>query len=89
MRTKVNTSKSGGSILAEITEGFSTYKVAVPMPLALNFFLDGLIASLGTLTEKKEVQERVASKQGQKAEIQEKLKLAIRLYEDFLGKTGR
>ena len=89
MKTKVTTSKNGYSVLAEFNESFCTYKVAVPMPLALNFFLDGLLSSLGSLTEKKELQEKVSSKQGQKAEIQEKLRHAIKLYEAFLGKNGR
>ena len=89
MRTKINISKNGHSILTEFTEGFSTYKVAVPMPLALNYFMEGLIASLSTLSENKEVQAKVSSKQGQKAEIQEKLRHAIKLYESFLEKSGR
>ncbi len=89
MKTTVNSSKTGHAILAEFKEGFSTYKIAIPMSHAVSFFLEGLLISLGALTQKKSLQVQVSSKQGQKAEIQEKLRHVIHLYDQFLNDSGR
>lgn len=89
MITKIHESKKGTSLILEFQEGFSTYKIVIPMPYAVEFFLDGLLSSLALLCQKKDVQEKMESKEGKKAELQEKLRKAIGLYEEYLHQTGR
>ena len=89
MKTKINQSKSGNALLVTFHEGFSTYTITVPMPYAIQFFAEGLITSLETLTQNDEVQIKLGSAQGQKAQVQEFLRKAVLLYDEFLSKRGR
>jgi hypothetical protein len=73
MKTKVNPSTKGKSLLVTFHEGF----------------VDGLTSALGLLTQKNELQEKLSETEGQKAEIQEGLRQAVSLFEQFLDKTGR
>ena len=89
MKTKINPSQQGNSILVTFHEGFSTYTIVVPMPYSVKFFVDGLIASLSLLGQKNELQKKLSEAEGQKAEIQEGIRRAVSLYEKILDKTGR
>lgn len=89
MKTKINQSKSGNALLVTFHEGFSTYTVTVPMPYAVQFFVDGLVTSLETLRQNNEVQNKLEATQGQKAQIQEYLRRAVLLYDEFLPKRRR
>lgn len=89
LRTAVRPSKKGTSLLVDMIEGFSTYKVVIPMPYAIDFFLEGLVESLALLNQHKENGSKLAARVGQKAEIQDRLAQAIQLYEQFLSKSGR
>ncbi|MGY5854072.1 MAG: hypothetical protein RTU92_10930 [Candidatus Thorarchaeota archaeon] len=89
MKTNVHQSKKGNSLLLDFQEGFSTYKIAVPMPYAVEFFLGGLLMSLGLLSQKKDLQTKLDEKEGKKAEIQESLRKAVQLYETYLNQSGR
>jgi hypothetical protein len=89
MKTKVNPSQKGKALLVTFHEGFSTYTIVVPMPYAVKFFVDGLTSALGLLTQKNELQEKLSETEGQKAEIQEGIRQAVSLFEQFLDKTGR
>ncbi|MFX0056035.1 MAG: hypothetical protein ACFFAX_08605 [Promethearchaeota archaeon] len=89
MKTKINPSQKGKSLLLTFHEGFSTYTIVIPMPYAVKFFVDGLTSALGLLTQKNELQEKLSETEGQKAEIQEGIRKAVSLFEQFLDKTGR
>ena len=89
MKTKINQSKSGKALLITFHEGFSTYTITVPMPYAIGFFVEGLVSSLETLTINVEMQQKLESTQGQKSQIQEFLRRANQLYEQYLRKGGR
>ncbi|MHA1636469.1 MAG: hypothetical protein ACTSUO_06295 [Candidatus Thorarchaeota archaeon] len=89
MKTNTIQSKNGHSVLVDFEEGFSTYRIAVPMPYAVRFFLNGLVTSLGILSQKREVQQKLESKQGHKSEIQENLRRAVELYDAYLKEVGR
>ncbi len=89
MKTKVNPSQKGNSILITFHEGYSTYTIVVPMPYAVRFFVEGLTSSLSLLSQKNELQEKLNEGEGQKAEIQEGIRQAVSLYEQFLDKNGR
>ncbi|MHA2081616.1 MAG: hypothetical protein ACW99H_10780 [Candidatus Thorarchaeota archaeon] len=49
MKTKVNPSTKGKSLLVTFHEGYSTYTIVVPMPYAVKFFVDGITSALGLL----------------------------------------
>lgn len=89
MKTKLNPSQKGSSILVTFHEGFSTYTIVVPMPYAVRFFVEGLTASLSLLKQKNELQKKLNEEEGQKAEIQEGIRRAVSLYEKILDKIGR
>jgi hypothetical protein len=55
------------------------------MPYAIRFFAEGLVTALETLDKSQDSQTKLESKDGEKAEIQEHL----RLYERFLVKHSR
>lgn len=87
MRTTVNPSKSGLSILVEFEEGFSTYRTAVPMPYAIRFFLQGLLVALGLLEQSSKLQKKLNNSEGEREEIAANLQRATQLYAPFLRKT--
>ncbi|MHA2023366.1 MAG: hypothetical protein ACTSWQ_06865 [Candidatus Thorarchaeota archaeon] len=84
MKTRINQSKRGKSLLVTFQEGFSTYTIVVPMPYAIRFFAEGLLNGLQTLNQNEEVQSQLKRKEGEQAEIQETLRRAVKLYDDFL-----
>ncbi len=85
MKTRINQSKSGNSLLVTFHEGFSTYTITVPMPYAIQFFVEGLVTSLETLKGNPDAQENLDGTQGQKAQIQEFLRQAVLLYDEFIS----
>jgi hypothetical protein len=89
MKTRINQSKQGKSLLLTFYEGFSTYTIVVPMPYAIRFFAEGLLASFETLLQNEEIQIKLKEKSGEKAEIQERLRKSMVLYEEFLKISGR
>ena len=89
MKTKINQSKKGKSLLVTFYEGFSTYTITVPMPYAIRFFAEGLQLSLETLTHDSEMQSKLDEREGEKSEIQEYLRRSVRLFDELLKKTGR
>ncbi|MHA1138118.1 MAG: hypothetical protein ACTSSE_16695 [Candidatus Thorarchaeota archaeon] len=90
MKTRINQSKSGNSLLITFHEGFSTYTITVPMPYAIQFFVEGLVTSLETLKGNPDAQKNLDGTQGQKAQIQEFLRKALLLYDQFLAeRKGR
>ncbi len=89
MKTRIYQSKTKKSLLVTFIEGFSTYTVTVPMPYAIRFFAEGINASLETLSQNVEVQSNLSKNDGEKAEIQERLRKSLQLFEEFLKKTGR
>lgn len=89
MKTRVNPSQKGQSILVTFHEGFSTYTIVVPMPYAIRFFVEGLVSALSLLTQKTDLQEKLSEAEEKKAEIQEGIRRAVSLFEQFLDKTGR
>jgi hypothetical protein len=89
VKTSVNLSKKGNSIMLSFEEGFSTYSIAVPMPYSASFFLKGLLTSLAALNQSKDLQKKLERKEGQKAEILEGIRKAIMLYENVLKTAGR
>jgi len=64
MKTRINQSKSGNSLLVTFHEGFSTYIITVPMPYAIQFFVEGLVTSLETLKGNPDAQETLDGTQG-------------------------
>lgn len=72
-----------------IYEGYSTYSVTVPLPYAVRVFAEGLIASLETLNKSPDLQTKLDENEGEKAEIQEHLRKAVKLFDGFLKQTGR
>jgi hypothetical protein len=89
LKTRIMQSKTGNSILLSFDEGFSNYRISVPMPYAIRFFADGLLASLDALLHNDEIKGRLSDKSGEKAETQEKLRKSIQLYEQYLKESGR
>lgn len=89
MKTSINQSKKGNSIMVKFEEGFSTYTLAVPMPYATSFFLKGLLASLALLQQKKELQKKLDEKEGMKSEVLEGIRQAISIYDGILNDIGR
>ena len=89
MKTRINQSKSNQSLLVTFYEGFSTYTITVPMPYAIRFFVEGLVSSLEALKQNDELQIKLSETDGQKAQIQEYLRKAVLLYDEFLTKTTR
>ena len=89
VKTRINPSKKGKSLLVTIHEGYSTYTITVPLPYAVRFFSEGLQAGLETLRQDDELQEILNTNEGEKSEIQENLRKSLKLFEDLLRKTGR
>ena len=87
MKTRVNPSKSHQSLLVTFHEGFSTYTITIPMPYAIGFFAEGVVSSLEVLKQNSELQEKLTNTDGQKAQIQEYLRKAVLLYDEFLSKN--
>jgi hypothetical protein len=85
----INQSKTGKSLLVTFHEGYSTYTMAVPMPFAVRFFAEGLVAALETLNQDSEMQEKLNENEGQKAEIHERLRKSAKLFETYLAASGR
>ena len=86
MKTRINQSKSGNSLLVTFHEGFSTYTVTVPMPYAIQYFVEGVVTSLETLKSSSEVQKNFDKNEGQKAQIQEHLRKAVLLFDEYMSK---
>jgi len=75
--------------MVKFEEGFSTYTIAVPMPYATSFFLKGLMASLASLQQKKDLQKKLDEKEGMKSEVLEGIRQAISIYDEILKEIGR
>ena len=73
-------------MLSSFYEGYSTYTITIPMPYAIRFFAEGLLSSLQMLSEIKELNTDLSNKDGEKAHIQEMLRKAVVLYDEFLKK---
>jgi len=89
MKTKINQSKSSQSLLVTFYEGFSTYTITVPMPYAIQFFVEGAVSSLEALKHNDDLQNKLNDMDGQKAQIQEYLRRAVLLYDEFLNMSFR
>ena len=89
MKTRINQSKTGAALLLTFHEGFSTYTITLPMPYGVRFFVEGLQTALQTLNQTEALQGKLNARNGEKAEIQEGLRKAAALYDQFLSKTGR
>jgi len=89
VKTTVNLSKKGNSIMLGFEEGFSTYSIAVPTPYTVSFFLRGLLIYLAALEQNKDLQKKIEQKKGMKAEILEEIRKAFVLYENVLKEIGR
>ena len=59
VKTTVNLSKKGNSIMLGFEEGFSTYSIAVPTPYTVSFFLRGLLIYLAALNRIKTSRRRL------------------------------
>ncbi|NWF96380.1 MAG: hypothetical protein HXY34_09595 [Candidatus Thorarchaeota archaeon] len=84
LKTRLTQSKKGRSLLLTFHEGFSTYTITLPMPYAVRFFAEGLVSSLEMLHEQSDVRKELASKDGEKAFIQEMIRKAAGLLERLL-----
>ena len=89
LKTRINPSKKGKSLLLTFYEGYSTYSVTVPLPYAVRVFAEGIVASLETLNKSSDLQAKLDENEGEKAEIQEHLRKAVKLFDGFLKQTGR
>jgi hypothetical protein len=89
LKTRINPSKKGKSLLLTFYEGYSTYSVTVPLPYAVRVFAEGIVASLETLNKSPDLQTKLDESEGEKAEIQEHLRKAVKLFDEFLKQTGR
>ena len=89
LKTRINPSKKGKSLMLTIYEGYSTYSVTVPLPYAVRIFAEGIVASLETLNKSSDLQAKLEENEGEKAEIQEHLRKAVKLFDGFLKQTGR
>ena len=89
MKTRVNLSKKGKSLLVTFYEGFSTYTITVPLPYAVRFFAEGLQTGLEALSQDVELQDKLNEREGEKSEIQEHLRRSVKLFEDLARMSGR
>ena len=89
MKTRINQSKKGKSLLVTFYEGYSTYTITVPMPYAIRIFAEGLQIGLETLSQDSELQSKLDEKEGEKSEIQEHLRRSVKLFDELLRNTGR
>ena len=89
MKTRISQSKTGAALLLTFYEGFSTYTITLPLPYGVRFFVEGLQTALLTLSQSEDLQQKLNARNGEKAEIQEGLRKAAALYDQFLSKTGR
>jgi hypothetical protein len=89
MKTRINPSKKGKSLLVTFYEGFSTYSLTVPLPYAIRFFAEGLHAGLETVLQDEVLQTNLNEKAGEKSEIQEHLRKSVKLFEELAKKIGR
>ncbi len=70
-------------------EGFSTYTITIPMPFAVKLFAEGLQTALETLLQDIELQSLLNGRDGEKAEVQDRIRKSVKLYEVFLKEYGR
>ncbi len=89
MKTRINQSKKGKSLLVTFYEGFSTYTITVPLPYAVRIFAEGLQIGLETLSQDSELQSKLDEKEGEKSEIQEYLRRSVKLFDELLKNIGR
>jgi hypothetical protein len=89
LKTRINPSKKGKSLMLTIYEGYFTYSVTVPLPYAVRVFAEGIVAALETLNQSPDLQAKLDENEGEKAEIQEHLRKAVKLFDGFLKQTGR
>lgn len=89
MKTRINQSKTNQSLLVTFYEGFSTYTITVPMPYAIHFFTEGVVSALEALSQNDDLQSKLNELDGQKAQIQEYLRKAVLLYDEYLTKSSR
>jgi hypothetical protein len=89
MKTKINQSKKGKSLLVTFYEGFSTYTITVPLPYAIRFFAEGLQLGLEALSQDSEMQSKLDEREGEKSELQEYLRRSVKLFDELLRTTGR
>ena len=75
--------------MVTIHEGFSTYTITVPLPYAVRFFSEGLLAGLVSLQQNDDLLKSLNTNEGEKAEIQENIRKSVKLFEELLKKIGR
>lgn len=59
------------------------------MPYAIQFFVEGAVSSLEALKHNDDLQNKLNDMDGQKAQIQEYLRRAVLLYDEFLNMSFR
>ncbi|MBY8998314.1 MAG: hypothetical protein KGD60_11330 [Candidatus Thorarchaeota archaeon] len=89
MKTRINPSKKGKSLLLTFYEGFSTYTITVPMPYAVQVFAECLHTAFVTLLQSEELQSSLSERDADKAEIQDHLMNSLKLFDEFLKSRGR
>ena len=89
MKTRINSSKKGKSLLATFYEGFSTYTITIPLPYAIRFFVEGLQSGLEVLCQDDALQTILTEREGEISEIQEGLRKSVKQFEEVLRKIGR
>lgn len=89
MKTRINPSKKGKSLLVTFYEGFSTYSITIPLPYAIRFFAEGLHAGLETILQDEGLQFNLNEREGEKSEVQEHLRKSVKIFEELVKKIGR
>ena len=89
MKTRINSSKKGKSLLVTFYEGFSTYTITIPLPYAIRFFVEGLQSGLEVLCQDDALQTILTEREGNISEIQEGLRKSVTRFEEVLRKIGR
>jgi hypothetical protein len=57
LKTRINQSKKGKSLLLTFYEGYSTYSVTIPLPYAVRVFAEYIVTSLETLNQEPKPEE--------------------------------
>ena len=89
LKTRINLSKKGKSLLVTFYEGFSTYTITVPLPYAVRFFAEGLQSGLEALNQDAELLAKLDEREGERSEIQEHLRKSVKLFDELSRKSGR
>jgi hypothetical protein len=88
MKTRINQSKTGQSLLVTFHEGFSTYTITIPLSYSVRFFAEGITSALQTVIQNDNAISELEKRDGELAEIQEYLLKSNRLFDDLLKKSG-